>query len=119
MNIKNILIQNKKILVLSSIFIVMVLTIINNMITIEKAKKEVLKAKNSDDIILINNIKVSKEKSKSLTVEIEKKKQQLKISNLNTLCNQEQLNRRIDWLEYSLSYCKDEENLKKFDTGLQ
>ena len=119
MNIKNILIQNKKTLVLTSVFIIMALVIINNIITIDKAKKEVLKAKRSDDIILINNIKESKAKSKALTLEIEKKKQQLKISDLTTLCNQEQLNRRIDGLEYSLSYCSEEENLAKFSTGLQ
>lgn len=38
---------------------------------------------------------------------------------LEVSCWKNQMNRLVDWLEYNLQYCKDENNLKKFKEGLE
>lgn len=48
--------------------------------------------------------------------ELESKKQKLE---LEVTCWKNQLDRLVDWLEYNLQYCADENNLSKFKEDFQ
>jgi len=68
----------------------------------------------SDETIIINSIQElnnSIKEDDNLINELEESKN-IKWNKVN--CLTQQLNRRIEWLEYNISYCDSEENLNKF-----
>ena len=68
----------------------------------------------SDETIIINSIQElnnSIKEDDNLINELEESKK-IKWNKVN--CLTQQLNRRIEWLEYSIEYCSNEENLNKF-----
>ena len=68
----------------------------------------------SDETIIINSIQElnnSIKEDDNLINELEESKK-IKWNKVN--CLTQQLNRRIEWLEYNISYCDSEENLNKF-----
>ena len=68
----------------------------------------------SDETIIINSIQElnnSIKEDDNLINELEESKK-IKWNKVNWLTKQ--LNRRIEWLEYNISYCDSEENLNKF-----
>lgn len=71
----------------------------------------------SDETIIINGIQSITNENKTLQEEINIQESTIKINELRINCLTQQLNRRIEWLEYSIEYCSKEENLNKF-TGL-
>lgn len=83
---------------------------------IKLAKQELLKeqSKPSAADIITNTILYKKNTIVVTEVsiqELESKKRKLE---LEVTCWKNQMNRLVDWLEYNLEYCKDENNLNKF-----
>lgn len=71
--------------------------------TLENVAKNAIKSKNDALLEISKAKKIIEENTIKYEVWI-----------LVTRCTKSQINRKIDWLEYSLDYCKDKNNLNTF-----
>lgn len=110
---------NKTIIVYSLIWIIIIASIslinISKNKEIQLLKQEVLQK--SDEEILIEKIKLEKNKIIEFNNKIKILELNLQESNKINTCLKTQLDRLVEWLEYWLDYCK-WENLNKFE-GLE
>lgn len=87
---------------------------------IELAKQELLKEQSKQSSADIISTTILDKKNTIVVTEaniqeLESKKRKLE---LEVTCWKNQMNRLVDWLEYNLEYCNDENNLTKFNEGL-
>lgn len=71
---------------------------------------------------IVNAIKVEQWVTENINIDIAKlsaeltqKNNEYVTSQLKIQCLKSQLNRLLDWLEYSIEYCDNSENLKRFE----
>ena len=88
---------------------------------IELAKQELIKEQSKQSIADVISTTILDKKNTIVVTEtniqeLESKKRKLE---LEVSCWKNQMNRLVDWLEYNLDYCKDENNLKKFKEDFQ
>ena len=123
------------IIVATTIVFIFVVMYINNYINIQKAKYKLLEEqssymiqeakaqaeKKSDIEILEMNAaemaatsKVRLNDIESLKEEIAKLEKLYEVELLSQRCYESQIDRKINWLEYNIDYCKDENNLVQF-----
>ena len=120
---KELILKNKEFIIWFIVIILMTWTIIN--ISVEKNKViETLNnrlieeaAKQSDEEVLITNIKLSKQTIQELEKLLESTDENIRSENKKSTCLKEQLNRLVEWLSYNLEYCNNNENLSKFEVG--
>lgn len=109
------------VIVLVSTTVFTITNYINYQSEITKAKELLLQeqSKQSSADVITNTILDKKNTivvTEATIVELESKKQKLE---LEVVCWKNQMNRLVDWLEYNLGYCQDENNLNKFKEGLE
>ena len=105
--------MNKKNLifwVISTVLLFILIFVINNKITYENAKKELLNQRleqleNSDDLTLINRIKEQKVKVDNLDKLIKLHTAELEETKTIKVCTETQLKRLLDGVEYGINYC--------------
>lgn len=88
---------------------------------IKLAKQELIKEQSKQSIADVISTTILDKKNTIVVTEtniqeLESKKKKLE---LEVSCWKNQMNRLVDWLEYNLDYCKDENNLKKFKEDFQ
>lgn len=115
--------KNRFIFLWVILFIVLILlyVILDQNKSIELAKQELLKEQSKQSSADIISETILDKKNTIVVTEtniqvLETKKRKLE---LEVTCWKNQMNRLVDWLEYNLEYCKDENNLKKFKEGLE
>ena len=112
--------MNKKyiiIWVISSVILVLVLTTIININTLNRVKKDLINEKSSDDKILVNEIKNQNLKIEIIKKTIEDSEKELKQTKIINVCTKTQLDRLLQNLEYQINYCT-WSNLDNFEVGL-
>lgn len=88
---------------------------------INETKQELIKEQSNQSSADIISTTILNKKSNIVVTdkeikELEVKKQKLE---LEVNCWKNQMNRLVDWLEYNLEYCTDENNLNKFKEDFQ
>lgn len=113
---KEIILKNYKITIIVIIIFLTIWYFINSNLEKEKQidwlKQEVSQKSNEEKLVGI--IKEKKENIFSIEAEIKEKEYSLDLYKKEEICYKQQLSRLVDWLEYSLDYCKNNDNLDKF-----
>lgn len=81
----------------------------------QELKKELLKQ--SDEEVLITNIKTSKQTILDLENLLKTTEQNKNQEVKRNSCLKQQLDRLVEWLVYNLDYCNSQENIEKFELG--
>lgn len=109
---KEIILKNYKFAIIIIAIILTIWFFINS--NIEKEKTIEILSQKSNEEILIDKIKTANTIVNNLKIVIEEEERQKDMTEKEVLCLKQQLDRLVEWLEYSLDYCNSSDNLNKF-----